>query len=103
LVFAVSRSIQINPIIRMKIKRKNFTVPRILFSIMPDFREMAWSKHANVFAASAIAMILPGVCSTKQASRTLCAKDTEFGAVFSRTIKVIPNKHVARKTGFFKR
>jgi hypothetical protein len=46
---------------RMKIKIKNFTVPKKLFSIMPHFREMAWSKHENVFAASAIAMIFPGV------------------------------------------
>jgi hypothetical protein len=89
--------------IKMKIKIKNFTVPKTLFSIMPHFRETAWSKHENVFAASAIEMIFPGACSMLQASRMFCAKDTEFAAVFSRIMKVIPNKHVARKTGFFKR
>ncbi len=87
----------------MKIKIKNFTVPKTLFNIMPHFREMAWSKHANVFAASAIAMIFLGVCWVREALRTFCAKDTEFAAVFSRTMKVIPNKDVARNIGFFKR
>jgi hypothetical protein len=92
-----------SPIMRIKTKIMNFTVPKTLFRMMPHFREIVWSKHAKVLAANAIAMIRPGVSCACAASRRFWAMDTELAAVFSRTIKVIPNKHVARKVGFFKR
>lgn len=75
---AISRLIQISLMITIKTKIKNFTVPKKLFRMMPHFRKRAWSKQQNVFAASAIAMILPGVTSAKDASRTFCVKAIEF-------------------------
>jgi hypothetical protein len=79
----------------------SFSVPRKLFNKIPHFLDKAWSKQQKVFAAIAITMIFPGACVTCAASRILVAKDTEFEAVFSRIMKVIPYMHVARNTGRF--
>jgi hypothetical protein len=92
-----------SPIMKMKSKIRSFMVPKILFRMMPHFRDMVCSRHANVFAASDMPIIRPGVCCVWAASRRFCAMETEFAAVFSRTMNVIPNKHVARKVGFFRR
>jgi len=79
----------------------SFSVPRKLFNKIPHFLDKAWSRQQRVFAAIAMRMIFPGASLTCAASRTLVAKDTEFEAVFSRIIKVIPYMHVARNIGRF--
>jgi hypothetical protein len=79
----------------------NFSVPKKLFNKIPHFLDKAWSKQQRVFAPIAMAMIFPGASVTCEASRILVAKDTEFEAVFSRTMKVIPYMHVARNRGRF--
>ncbi len=76
--------------------------PNTLLRIIPHFRETAWSKQQNVVAAIEMARILPGVAWVLEASRTFWANDTEFGAVFSRMMKVIPKRQVAKKTGFLR-
>lgn len=94
---------QTRPTMTMNSKMKNLIVPKALFKMIPHFRETAWSRHAQVLAAKAMPIILPGVSScTPNASRIFCANETEFAAVFSRTMNGIPNKHVARKRGLFK-
>jgi len=88
--------------ITIKTKIKNLITPKTLFSIIPHLLETAWSKQQNVFAVSEIAIIFPGVACAWEASRMFCAKATEFAAVFSRIMKVIPKRHVARNIGLFR-
>jgi hypothetical protein len=87
--------------IMAKSRIDSFSVPKKLFNKIPHFLDKAWSKQQKAFPAIAIAIIFPGVCVICAASRTSVAKATEFPAVFSRIMKVIPYMHVARNTGRF--
>ncbi len=86
-----------------KTRMQNLTTPRKLLSRMPHLRDSECRRQQKVLAATAMAMTLPGVAWALAASRMFWAKAIEFGAVFSRTMKVMPKRQVARNMGFLRK
>ncbi len=100
---ATDLSSQMNPKRIMTSSINSFKLPRRLLSLIPHFRDMLCRRQEKVFTAMAMLTTFPASSFTFAACSTATANATELVAVFPKTMKEIPNKHVARNLGRLRR